>query len=133
MYHGDGALAGDDVHVVERRLADPAGFVSERFRPLPRAVVGFAGKHHIRAEPLDRLDLDARGRLRQLDQCLHTEFPYGQRHTLRVIAGRCGDHPAVAATQSLRDASLLYAPPSLKVKIGGRSSRISHDLVVHAR
>ena len=66
--HPHGALAGDDVLVVEGRDEDHPVLGGQRIGPRLRVVVGLAFEHHLRPEPLDRLDLDARCGLRHDDE-----------------------------------------------------------------
>ena len=71
--HPHRALPGNDVLVVERRDEDHPAFGCKPFRPLLRPVVRLAREHHLRPEPLDRIHLDARRRLRHDDEGAHPE------------------------------------------------------------
>ena len=95
--HRHRALAGDDVLVVEGRNEDHPALGREGVRARLGAVVVLAGQHHLRAEPLDRLHLDARRGLRHDDEGTHPEPARGERNPLRMIAGgRCDHSPAPA-------------------------------------
>ena len=87
------ALAGDDVLVVEGRNEDhPALGREGSARSFAPSYV-LAGQHHLRPEPLHRLHLDARRRLRHDDEGTNPEPARGERNPLRMIAGGRRDDP----------------------------------------
>src|SRR5690606_19428555 len=87
----DGALARDDVRVVERRDHGEAALRGDGFGPCPPLDGGRAFAHDLGTEPSSALDLDLRCGDRHHDDGGDAEAPGGERHGLRVVAGRVGD------------------------------------------
>ncbi len=95
-FHADGALPGDDVRVVvgmhESELLAPGDLQRVRVG----LVVGVAEQHHPRAARRHGRDLDLRRGRGHDDGGAAAQVICRQRHALRMIARRGGDHAAFA-------------------------------------
>ena len=87
----DGALAGDDVVVVERVDVRASALARDLERDGVRLVVAAVGEHGLRAAALDRGELRERHALRQHDRDGSADELRGERDALAVIAGGRGD------------------------------------------
>ena len=94
-FHGDGALAGDDVGIVEGMDEGQLLGFFQLQRVGVGIVVGIAEQHDLAAAPLDRLDLDPRRRGRHDDDRPAADLGRRQRDALGMIAGRGADHAAL--------------------------------------
>ncbi|CAE6808102.1 hypothetical protein R69927_06032 [Paraburkholderia domus] len=95
--HRDGALAGDHVRIVERVNKRQAAFFLQLHRVPVCIAIRLAELHHLdrcSAMRAHRIDLHLRRRHRHDDDRLHTHPGRRQRHALRMIARRRGNHPA---------------------------------------
>ncbi len=100
----DGALAGDHVRVVERVHVNQIALALELRGVLERAVVVVAMEHDFAAERPHRLDLDVGRGERHHDDRGNAALVRGERHALRMIAGRGADDAALAcALGEMRD------------------------------
>jgi hypothetical protein len=121
-FHGDRALAGDDVGVVERMYEGQALFAFEGQRMGVRIGVAVPAQHDLTAQRLDGLDLHLRRRHRHHDYGAGSKLVRGQRHALRVVARRSADdtplqlfrreldHLVVGAAQLEAEDRLLVFP-----------------------
>ncbi len=90
--HRHRALSGDDQGIVEGMDEHQAFFGGKLQGMFIGLVVAVAVQHGARAIAAHRRDLDLRGGARHDDQRLDPAFAGAQRHALRVIARRSGDH-----------------------------------------
>ena len=107
--HADGALAGDDLRVVEG--------VDEGQAPLRHPlhglgiglIVGIPVQHGLGAEAAHRLDLDGRRGPRHDDGGLDPQSRRPHGHPLGMIAGRSGDDPALQRRRAEMDELVIGA------------------------
>ena len=88
----DGALAGDDVGMVEGRQLDPALLGDEPVDLGLGIVLARADHPHLGPKGFDRRHLDRRHQPRQADTGRHAEAGRGIGHRPPVVAGRGADH-----------------------------------------
>ncbi|MCY1439036.1 hypothetical protein D9M71_552550 [compost metagenome] len=94
--HGHGALAGDHVRVVERRHEGRA-FAVGQLQGMGQGVgEAFAVQHHLATARTHAFNLEFRGSGRHNDGGAHAQLASRQGDTLGMVAGRSGDHPALA-------------------------------------
>ncbi len=96
--HGDGALSGDHIGIVERVHESELSFFLKLIRVAAGIAVAVAVQHDLHgtlAEMLDRVDLDLRRGGRHHDDSLASEAVGGERYALRMVARRGGDHAAL--------------------------------------
>ncbi len=96
-FHGDRALAGDHVRIVERMHEDQPALARELDGALIGLVVLIAVQHDFGAQIGDRLHLDVGRRQRHDDDRRNAASARAERHTLGMVAGRCADHAALRA------------------------------------
>ncbi len=94
QFHRHCALSGDDQRIVERMDEHQALLDGKLQGMLVGLVVAVAVQHGARAIAAHRRDLDLRRGARHDDQRLDPAFAGAQRHALRVITRRGGDHAA---------------------------------------
>src|SRR3569832_572494 len=92
--HRHRALARDHLRVVVGMDEHHALFIGELDRADIGLVVCVAVQHRLRAELAHRLHLDVGRGARHDDERLDAEAVRRQRHPLRMVAGRRGDHAA---------------------------------------
>ena len=88
----DGALAGDDGLIVERRHILQALELGEFLGLGLGGVEVLAVQDDLAAETAHGVDLDRRGGHRHDDDRAQAEFAAGEGHTLSMVAGGRGDH-----------------------------------------
>ena len=87
-------LPGNHHRVVERRHPGEALLLRQLNRFGFRFVKIGPVEQHFAAEPAHRVNLDICGGNRHHDQRLQPQTRRGERHALRVVARRGGNHPA---------------------------------------
>jgi len=92
--HRHGALAGDHVGIVVGVDVDVALLLHQLQRVGQRLGKRIAVQDHLAAAGAHALHLQFRRGARHDDGRLDAQLPGRQRHTLRVVAGRSGDHAA---------------------------------------
>ena len=95
-FHADGALAGDHVRVVIRMDKGHAVFGFQLFGVQVGIGKRFTMQHHLAAAPRHAVDFHLRGGHRHDDGGFAAQPLRRQRHALGVVAGRGGNHPALA-------------------------------------
>ena len=93
--HRDGALAGDDIRVVERMDEGQLVLLLEIERVGVRVRVRIAEQHDLGAACAHGFDLHLRRGHRHHDHRPAPQLLRSERHALRVVAGRRGDHAAL--------------------------------------
>ena len=93
-FQGDGALAGHDLHVVERMHEHHLPVAPIGDGVVGRFVEGVGVQHHVRAEVAGLLHLHERGRARHDDGDGNAKARTVIGEALRMIAGGRGDHAA---------------------------------------
>ncbi|MCY1361804.1 hypothetical protein D9M69_484880 [compost metagenome] len=93
-FHGHGALAGDHFRVVVGMDVDEALLFHQLQRISQGLGEGVAVQHHLAAAGAHALHLEIGGGARHHDGGLDTQLAGRQGHTLGMVAGRSGDHPA---------------------------------------
>ena len=120
--HGDRALAGDHVGVVERMDEGQAVLRLEFERVQVGVGITFAMQHDIAAERTHRIDLELGRCHRHHDHGLAAEALGAERDTLRVVAGRRADHAALQ----------LLGRQMRHLVVGAAQLEAEHRLVVFA-
>ena len=92
--HRHRPLPRDDVGIVEGVHVHAPRPIRYPARVGVRFVEGQPVRDHLGSEPPHRLYLDCGRRLRHDDEGLDPQAPRGERHPLRVVAGRGGDDSA---------------------------------------
>ncbi len=102
--HGDGALPGDHIWVVEGVHEHQPAFPAEFDRVLVGLIIVIAVQHDFSAEVGDRLHFDFRRGQRHDDDGGNAPRAGSQRDPLSMVAGRSADHAALRADRrQLRD------------------------------
>ncbi|MNM97621.1 hypothetical protein D3C81_1101310 [compost metagenome] len=91
-FHGHRALPRDHLRVVERRYKGATGLQGQVQCIGQCKRKAFAVQHRIGAATAHPDDLQLRCRAGHDDGGVDPQFPRGQRHALRMIAGRSRDH-----------------------------------------
>ena len=125
------ALPRDDQLIVIRMDEGHTGFLLQFHRPVVGIVVGAFDQFHFGPQPLGAFHLHNGGAVRHADYAVNPHPGGGQRHALRVVARRTGNH--ALGPLFLRElADLVVSPPDfettrhlqvlgLKVKVGARA------------
>ena len=113
-------LPGHDVAVVERRDQHGAGALGELGGQAERRGDGLALEHDVGAVPARRQQLRHRHAHRHEDRRVDPQRLRGERHALRVVAGRRRDHAAAALLggelgEPVHGAADLERPGALQV------------------
>ena len=93
-FHGDGALAGDHVGIVER-VDEGQALLRLQFECVAVGIgIAFAEQRDLAAQPANRVDLELRRGQRHHDHGARAELARAECHTLRMVAGRGANHAA---------------------------------------
>ncbi|MCY1526536.1 hypothetical protein D9M68_615660 [compost metagenome] len=95
-FHAHRALARNDIGIVEGMDEGQFFLLFQDLRVRVGVGEALAGQHHLAAEAADRVDLYLRAGGGHDDDGAAAQPTGRQRHALGVVAGRRGNHPAVA-------------------------------------
>ena len=116
-FHGNRALSGNHVGVVERVHEGQALFLFELERVAVSVRVAVAKQHHFATQALHRVNLELWGGGGHHDHSAHAQALGTHGHALRVVAGRRADYAAFQLRRR-QVCHLVVCPPQLEAEDG---------------